>query len=79
MACMRISGSCCQHTADHIFRIRLKDRAGKSNPAYSDLVFAKGNHAEFEMKLPLGEENAPWIFEAADVYSGLSGTLTLHP
>ncbi len=74
IAGITLAGDAKQWT-DHIFRVCLSDPDGKENPAYSELLFGNGNHAEFRFKLPLDAGKGTWLLRVTDVLTGESVTV----
>ena len=61
----------------HILNIRLKDKNGKVNEAYSRKVVMDNGKCEVGLKLPLNRPADGWVFEAKDVLTGCQTRIEL--
>jgi uncharacterized protein YfaS (alpha-2-macroglobulin family) len=59
-----------EELSGHIFRITVKDPQGKTNEAFSKLIFASGKNTVYEFPLPLNAVKGKWTVEVKDILSG---------
>jgi hypothetical protein len=54
----------------HVFRVEIFDAQGRKAAAYSTLLHAEGNKAEYTFALPLNRTEGKWSARVTDVMTG---------